>query len=127
MVNRVIIIDDDPISILVTGTMMRKNKFAKELSSFEKPEKALEYFKNEYPWEEGAPDFIFLDVQMPKVNAWEFLDSYSEIYDCSNKRKHIILLSATFNPDDETKARTHSMVLELITKPINGRILERLL
>lgn len=126
MLNRVIIIDDDPISILVTGTMMKKNGFSKALDTFEKPQKALDYFQNEYPWHEGSPDYIFLDVQMPTIDAWEFMDRYVKIHDCIRDRKHIVLLSATFNPDDESQARTHPMVLELITKPVNGHILDRL-
>ncbi|MCZ4409699.1 response regulator [Cryomorphaceae bacterium 1068] len=126
MLNSVIIIDDDSISILVTETMMRKNDFAKQIITFEQPQKALDFFKTEYSWDQGAPEYIFLDVEMPEIDAWEFMDSYKQIDPSIQKRKHIILLSATFNPDDETKARTHPMVMELITKPVNGHILERL-
>jgi two-component SAPR family response regulator len=126
MLNSVIIIDDDSISILVTETMMRKNGFAKEIITFEEPQKALDFMKTEYSWDQGSPDYIFLDVEMPEIDAWKFMDSYKEINSRIQERKHIILLSATFNPDDEARARNHSMVLELITKPVNGHILDRL-
>ncbi len=126
MLNRVIIIDDDSISILVTETMMRKNNFAKEIITFEKPQKALDFFEAEYPWDQGAPDYIFLDVEMPEIDAWKFMDCYKNLDSRIEERKHIILLSATFNPDDEARARIHPMVMELITKPVNGHILERL-
>jgi two-component SAPR family response regulator len=126
MVKHVIIIDDDPISILVTETMMRKNDFAKQISSFEKPKEALEFFRTEYDWNQGVPDYIFLDVQMPDIDAWAFMNTYIDIDSCIQEKNHIILLSAAFNPEDEAKARMHSMVIELITKPVNGHILERL-
>ena len=126
MLENVIIIDDDPISILVSETMMVKNGFANEVKSFENPNEALAYFKNEHPWEGGVPDYIFLDVQMPQMDAWEFMEEYIQIHPSIRETKHIILLSATFNPEDEEGARDHSMVLELITKPINAQILERL-
>jgi CheY-like chemotaxis protein len=126
MVENVIIIDDDPISILVSETMMVKNGFAGRIKSFENPNDALAYFKNEHSWESGVPDYIFLDVQMPQMDAWGFLEKYIEIDPCIRETKHIILLSATFNPEDEEGARDHAMVLELITKPINAQILERL-
>lgn len=127
MVNHVVVIDDDPISILVTETMMKKNSFTKKIGTFEKPQKALDYFENDHPWKEGTPDYIFLDVQMPDIDAWEFMDRYVKINECIRDKKHIVLLSATFNPEDETKARTHPMVIELITKPVNGHILDRLI
>lgn len=127
MVKRVIIIDDDPISILVTETMIRKNDFAEKVDSFEKPSEALVFLRSEYPWDIGCPDFIFLDVQMPNIDAWDFMDSYRDIHSCILEKKHIILLSATANPEDEARARDHAMVRELVTKPVNGRLLERLI
>lgn len=126
MVNRVFVVDDDPISILVTETLMRKNNFAKQIETFEKPHLALEFFREDYNWSGGLPDYIFLDVQMPEINAWKFLEIYSEIDPAIMERKHVILLSATFDPEDEAKARNHPMVIELITKPVNANILERL-
>jgi len=126
MLENVIIIDDDPISILVSETMMVKNGFAGRVKSFENPNEALAYFTKEHPWEDGVPDYIFLDVQMPQMDAWEFMEEYIKIHPSIRETKHIILLSATFNPDDEEGARDHGMVLELITKPINAQILERL-
>ena len=126
MVNKVFIIDDDPISILDTETMMRKNDYGNEIKTFEEPKAALEIFKKEYSWDDGLPDYFFLDVQMPEINAWQFLEHYEKLHPSIADKQHVILLSATFNPEDESKAKSHPMVLELITKPVNGTILERL-
>ncbi|MCH2216200.1 MAG: response regulator [Flavobacteriales bacterium] len=126
MLNSVYIIDDDPISILVTETMMRKNDFVRNIMTFEEPKQALDHFESQYQWESGVPDYIFLDVQMPEINAWQFLERYAKINPSISGTAHIILLSATFNPDDESRARSHPMVIELITKPVNGTILDRL-
>jgi response regulator RpfG family c-di-GMP phosphodiesterase len=126
MVKRVFIIDDDPISILVTETLMRKNEFAEEIKTFEEPDLALNFFRNEYDWSAGSPDYIFLDVQMPNTDAWKFLDIYIGLHESIREKDHVILLSATFNPEDEDKARNHPMVIELITKPVNASILQRL-
>jgi len=125
MLNRVFIIDDDPISILVTETMMRKNNFAENITSFECPAKALDFFRSTYDWNE-LPDYIFLDIQMPEINAWQFLEQYAGIHSSISQRKHIILLSAMFNKEDEDRAKTHPLVIELINKPVNDEILDRL-
>lgn len=122
----VVIIDDDPISILVTETLMRKKDFAEDILSFERPEEALDYFQERYSAEDKLPDYIFLDVQMPVMNGWEFLKSYVALDEVVNSRKHIVMLSATFSPEDAVKAKEHELVLELITKPVNGEILARL-
>ena len=123
MKKSVVIIDDDPISILVTETLMKKKDFAERIKSFERPEDALDYFENLYSSENHAPDYIFLDIQMPTMSGWDFLDNYEKLTEKVKALKHVIMLSATFSPEDTEKAKDHDLVKELVTKPVNGDIL----
>lgn len=123
MQKKVVIIDDDPISILVTETIMRKKGFAENIVTFERPVDALVYFTEQYEEGIAPPDYIFLDVQMPVLNGWEFLEKYEEILVVAPEDKHVVMLSATFSAQDREKANDHPMVRTLITKPVNGEIL----
>ncbi len=124
MQNLVIIIDDDPISVLVCETMMKKQGFAKSVRSFPEAQSALAFFKQHLDEGQPQPEFIFLDIQMPVVDGWEFLDLYTELLPQSSHSPHVVMLSATFDPEDQRRAEAHHLVERFLTKPISKAALD---
>jgi CheY-like chemotaxis protein len=61
---------------------------------------------------------IFLDINMPVLDGWGFLDGFDEIYDKLNYKTNIIVLSSSINPDDIEKAKHNKYVSEYLTKPL---------
>ena len=124
MHGKVIIIDDDPISILVSETMMKKHGFASSVLTFESPKDALNHLREDVG-NSGGPDLIFLDVQMPDLSGWELLEEYSKLPAVDKRAPHVVMLSATFYPEDEGRARENPLVIDLVSKPVNAQMLER--
>ena len=83
--------------------------------------KALEYLKSK---EEPHTDLIFLDINMPGMNGWEFLKEYGQLDKELQSRAIIIMLTTSDNPDDAAKANTNSFVSDYITKPLTKEIME---
>lgn len=83
--------------------------------------KALEYLKAK---EEPHSDLIFLDINMPGMNGWEFLKEYNQLDKALQSRAIIIMLTTSDNPDDVAKANTNSFVSDYITKPLTKEIME---
>jgi len=73
------------------------------------------------------PQLIFLDLNMPVMGGWEFLDHFAkEEYRALFKDCKVIVLSSTIDPDDINKAKTYPMVLDFLSKPISKEMLENL-
>ena len=83
--------------------------------------KALEYLKAKT---EPHSDLIFLDINMPGMNGWEFLKEYNKLDKALQSRAIIIMLTTSDNPDDVAKANTNSFVSDYITKPLTKKIMK---
>ena len=83
--------------------------------------KALEYLKSK---EKPHSDLIFLDINMPGMNGWEFLKEYTQLDKVLQSRAIIIMLTTSDNADDVAKANTYTFVSDYITKPLTKEIME---
>ena len=79
--------------------------------------------KNEYP----QPDLILLDINMPRVNGWEFLEEYRKLKGNIKGQIVIVMLTTSFNPDDEVTATKTPEVSGFNYKPLNEKMLEDLI
>jgi CheY-like chemotaxis protein len=86
---------------------------------------ALEYLKST-----GAgqyPDLILLDINMPGMNGWEFLEEYKRLDKKDGLQPIIIMLTTSENPDDASKARGLAFVADYISKPLTEEIMTRII
>ena len=82
--------------------------------------KALEYLKLK---EEPQADLIFLDINMPGMNGWEFLREYNQLDKVLQSRAIIIILTTSNIARDVARANTYSFVADYITKPLTREIM----
>jgi CheY-like chemotaxis protein len=83
---------------------------------------ALEYLKTH----EDRPDIIFLDINMPAMNGWEFLQEYNKLEKTLQCKVIVVMLTTSENPDDKRKS-TELNVSEFKTKPLTGKMLEEII
>jgi len=118
MFKSIFIVDDDPISILVSETILKKLEFAENYYSFQQPKEALDEF------EALSPSVVFLDIVMPGISAWEFLSKCRERK--SEERCKVVLLTASLNPEDEEKAKQTPEVVDIVSKPLSKEYIREL-
>ena len=75
----VFIIDDDPIYLYMLDRIIRECDFSNDITSFNNGKPALEALGNDNLTIHEIPDVIFVDLSMPIMNGWEFLDKLEEI------------------------------------------------
>lgn len=127
MIDKILCVDDDPITLMLCRKVIVKAGFASETDSASNGEDALKYFDALIQSGSDAPELIFLDLNMPVMGGWEFLDHFSkEPYTAYFSDVKVIVLSSTIDPQDIEKARTYPMVLQFMSKPITVEMLDDL-
>jgi CheY-like chemotaxis protein len=129
MLDTILLIDDDPITLMLCKMVITKASFSNEITTAKNGEEALQYFNTlKQPNANGElkkqPQLIFLDLNMPVMGGWEFLDSFSTTAYSDYNHIKVIILSSTIDPEDLEKSKKYSMVIDFLSKPISKEMLE---
>ncbi|MFV5688202.1 response regulator [Flavobacterium sp. ZT3R25] len=131
MLDQILCVDDDPITLMLCKKVITKASFSNEIITSQNGEEALNFFNklkgtNSESELKKHPQLIFLDLNMPVMGGWEFLDIFNtDDYSEFNTIK-VIVLSSTIDPEDLEKAKSYSMVIDFLSKPITVSMLEYL-
>lgn len=126
MPQKVLCIDDDPIALLLSKLVITKAAFAREIVTLANGKEAVDYLEAEVAQrggERGEKLLILLDLNMPVMDGWEFLQQFSERLQPFYPDTRIILLSSSVDPNDFRKAKDFSMVLDFFPKPLTKEML----
>jgi len=119
------IIDDDPIFIFGAKRMMELSDFCNSFMIFKNGQEAINNLKPIMNTGAQVPDIILLDINMPIMDGWEFLDEFVKIE--SHKLVTIYIVSSSIDPVDLDRAKRYKAVSNYIIKPISIDTLKEIL
>lgn len=122
MKKHIFIIDDDQISIIILKKNLELIAVSQEIVTFSNGKDALNHLEKEYLKKEQY--VIFLDINMPEMNGWEFLNKVEHLITSQNTS--IYLLTSSINKADMEKAKQFSIIKQYLSKPINKDILKEI-
>ncbi|WP_103071327.1 response regulator [Aquimarina sediminis] len=117
--NMIMLVDDDSNTNLYNEYIINRLDIFKNIKIFQNGKRALEFLitqddNGKFP----QPEIIFLDINMPVMNGWEFLDEYKELTKEQQAQILIAMLTSSMNTEDSQKALSSGVVKEYIHKPL---------
>ena len=123
------IIDDDKIYVNLVKKIIEIKKLSENLLIYKNGKEALDYFKDimqNVTDEDKLPDIIFLDLNMPVMDGWEFLNEFVKIKNNLNKKITIYVVSSSIDPRDLERAKSFNLVTDYLIKPIELKKFEKI-
>ena len=121
------IIDDDPIAIYGIKRSMKEIDFCNKIVVYNNGQDAIDGLNNMVAEGIALPSIILLDLNMPIMDGWEFLDDFIKIPNNNTKAVTIYIISSSIDPRDVIKVQDYSLVSNYILKPIKSADLLKLL
>lgn len=124
MVAKAVLIDDSDIDLFIQRRFLEVYNFSDQLVLYRSAEEALNWLKMLNG--ETPPDVIFLDLNMPDVDGFSFLENFDTLPDGIKKKTKIVVLTSSNNKKDKELAFTNQNVIQFITKPLKQSDIEDL-
>ena len=115
--NFVVFIDDDDGVNTFHKIVLNLSGISEQAKFFDKPEEALDFFKQLKEDDGLFPEVIFLDINMPRVNGWDFLEKYGKLNIISDTK--VVMLTSSLNPEDKERADNNPLVDTYLSKPLS--------
>ena len=121
------LVDDDKVFQLTTSRTIQAAKLTDRILQFENGEEALIFLKEHAKETDTLPDYIFLDINMPFVDGWMFLEDFATLKTNLQKDISIFMVSSSIDPKDVNRAKGNKNVQDYIIKPVSREKLIELL
>jgi CheY-like chemotaxis protein len=116
---KILVIDDNPTDRYIAKRMAEKYHFAEEIVLQESAPEALEYLLSLKITPHLLPQFIFLDINMPGMDGYEFLEEYTKLPETIKKNCIIMMITTSIHPDDLKRAENHPSIIRFLNKPLD--------
>lgn len=121
------IIDDDEVYQYTATKSIKTSSVVKRVLVFNDGEEAFNYLNDNLGVREKLPDIIFLDINMPYMDGWEFMEQFVKIKPNLSKPITVYMISSSVVPDDIAKAKSISDISDYIIKPITQQMFREIL
>lgn len=123
----VMLIDDHHPTNVLHRLAIERCKCAEKVIIFENGFDALAYLKEPFGVEHPKPDIIFLDVNMPGLTGWEFLEEYKNLLEQKKSHSLLLMLSTSSHPEDLERAKEETIVKGYIYKPLTAGMVKNII
>jgi CheY-like chemotaxis protein len=113
------VVDDDVIYQMLIDIIIKKSELFSRIYSFKNGKEAVDALQNSLKNGRDLPDYILLDINMPVMNGWEFMEAYGMINLKVAKAISIYIVSSSISDEDKNKSKTYPDILGYLSKPVS--------
>ncbi|MEO9893740.1 response regulator [Aurantibacter sp.] len=127
LLKTVLLVDDDEATNFIHKMVIKNMNCTENIVIKENGIEALDYLTTAVDGKYPQPDLIFLDINMPAMDGWEFLEEYKDLDENQLAKTVIVMLTTSLNPDDKNRAQEINGITGFMSKPLTEELLEELL
>jgi CheY-like chemotaxis protein len=120
---KALLIDDNEIDNFINKKLLLKTRFALDIVEKKSAASALDFLRSVANEPENMPDIIFLDIMMPVMDGFDFLDEFDKLPASLKANCRIIMLSSTESFKDLNRANSNKYVYKFLNKPLTEMVL----
>ena len=121
-----ILIDDDPMNNLICKLTIEMTFGQTDIRAFVNPENGLQYFQTEFSTLKETSALLLLDINMPIMSGWEFLEMFDNLSFEIKDRVKICILSSSIDERDKERSYANKNVLDFLVKPLTDKDIQRI-
>lgn len=125
--DKVLLIDDSEADNFLHQRILRRLQFARRIEVRYSAEEALAYLSSHVEGAYPRPDLILLDINMPGMNGWDFVDAYAQLPPEQQGNALMIMLSTSLNPEDRIWVSENPLISGFLAKPLTTANLQEIL
>ncbi|RZK49643.1 MAG: response regulator [Pedobacter sp.] len=122
---QLLVIDDDDINIFIIRKIVEKTGVPIEMVSRNNGQQAIDYLKDAIASQLDLPQLVLIDINMPVMNGWEFIEAYQDLN--IEQPVNMYILSSSVYENDIEKTKTYPLVKGFISKPLSMERLNELI
>lgn len=120
------VLEDDDIFMELNQRILQKSGYASGMLCYDNAQRALDDLADRSTSGKQMPDFILLDLRMPIINGFEFLDRMNRLTQESIRDVKVCMLTSSLDENDITRAFSYGHVFGFLSKPLSIKKLEQL-
>ncbi|MGZ5255645.1 MAG: response regulator [Flavitalea sp.] len=125
--DKVMVIDDNALDLYIAAKLITSNNFSKHVLEYNNASAALEYLTENQENTDLLPRIIFVDIYMPLMDGFEFLENYKLLSPTLTDHCKIIMVSSTIDDRDISRAKQDQSISLFSVKPITKRVFDDIL
>ena len=122
--SKLILIDDEAIFHKIVQMTLKHSELSNKATYSMDGEAVLDYLEEKSSETTSLPDYIFIDLYMPRFSGWDFLNRFQKIYQNLKKNFNIYIVSSSIDPLDIDRSKTYPFATTFISKPVMKEVFD---
>ncbi|PIB39423.1 response regulator [Maribacter sp. 4G9] len=124
---KILLIDDSEIDNYINKAIISKSEIVSEVITKTSGKEALDYLIDLQDDVESVPEIIFLDIRMPGMDGYEFIEHFKNLPDALKGKCRVFVLSSSTNPTDVARSESYEEIEKHLAKPLAHHSIEELI